>query len=194
MTLHITPFYGTDYTASGVTLDAWVTKNSSQLFPDNTSTWYTTNDATFEFTGVQLEVGSVPTEFEHRTYGDELARCQRYYYKHAFGTSVAPAGQPGNDDYPVGMCAIYTTSNGFGYIQYPVTMRALPTLDVATGSGYYDVYANNGNDGFNDVGAQKFGTTCAVVNYTDGFSKDTGHAGWIQVDNANAYIAFSAEL
>ena len=78
MTLHITPFYGTDYTASGVTLDAWVTKVSSQLFPDNTSTWYTTNDATFEFTGVQLEVGSVPTEFEHRSYGDELQRCSRY--------------------------------------------------------------------------------------------------------------------
>jgi hypothetical protein len=32
-------------------------------------------------TGVQLEVGKNATEFEHRSYGEELALCQRYYYK-----------------------------------------------------------------------------------------------------------------
>jgi len=41
-------------------------------FMDNTS-----NE--FHLTGVQLEIGSIATEFEHRSYGDELARCKRYY-------------------------------------------------------------------------------------------------------------------
>ena len=41
-----------------------------------------TNAATFYVTGVQLEVGDVATDFEHRSYGDELARCQRYYETH----------------------------------------------------------------------------------------------------------------
>jgi hypothetical protein len=40
-----------------------------------------TNGATFDITGVQLEVGKNATEFEHRSYGEELALCQRYYQK-----------------------------------------------------------------------------------------------------------------
>ena len=40
-----------------------------------------TTNATWKITGIQFEVGSVATPFEHRSYGDELARCQRYYTK-----------------------------------------------------------------------------------------------------------------
>ena len=72
-------FYGTGLTASGVSLTAWNTYDVTALMPDNTSTWYTTNDATLEITGVQLEVGSQATPFEHRSYGEELSLCQRYY-------------------------------------------------------------------------------------------------------------------
>jgi hypothetical protein len=75
----IAPFWGTDLTASSVNLNQWATFASSTRAPDYTSTWYTTNDATFEITGVQLEVGSVATDFEHRSFAEELIRCQRYY-------------------------------------------------------------------------------------------------------------------
>ena len=44
----------------------------------------TTTNATWEITGVQFEVGSVATEFEHRSETEELALCKRYY--HALST------------------------------------------------------------------------------------------------------------
>tara|TARA_R100001440_G_scaffold28384_1_gene46016 strand:+ start:4703 stop:5836 length:1134 start_codon:yes stop_codon:yes gene_type:complete len=72
------PFAGTSYTASGVALNTWAAFASGTRFPDHTSTWYTTNDATLEITGVQLEVGSVATDFEHKSFAQELALCQRY--------------------------------------------------------------------------------------------------------------------
>ena len=75
------PFQGTDFTASSVSLNTWAAYASATRTPDATSTWYTTNDATLEITGFQLEVGSAATPFEHRSYAENLVRCQRYYYK-----------------------------------------------------------------------------------------------------------------
>ena len=77
----IAAFWGTDYTDSSVTENAWAAYSGSTRMKDNTSTWYTTNDATLELTGFQLEVGSVATPFEHRSFADELSRCQRYFAK-----------------------------------------------------------------------------------------------------------------
>ena len=72
-------FAGTDFTASSVTLNQWAAYSSGNRMPDHPTTWYTTNDATLEITGVQLEVGPVATPFEHRSFADELLRCKRYF-------------------------------------------------------------------------------------------------------------------
>tara|TARA_R100000742_G_C4275606_1_gene96184 strand:+ start:666 stop:2117 length:1452 start_codon:yes stop_codon:yes gene_type:complete len=111
------PFFGTDYTTSGKTLNAWAAYSGSDRSPDNTSTWYTTNDSTFEITGVQLEVGEAATEFEHRSYGEELARCQRYYYKSDMFHSACMTYTPGSGDHQ------FTRMN----TDHPVTMRANPS-------------------------------------------------------------------
>ena len=88
--IYLYPFAGTDNTES-ITLNQWSTNTTCG--PDMTSTWYTTNDSTFAITGVQLEVGSVATPFEHRSAGDELARCKRYYEQfNSEGLSEAPFG------------------------------------------------------------------------------------------------------
>ena len=74
----IAPYWGASYTGS-VNANEWSTYTSSARTPNNTSTWYTTNDATFLITGVQLEVGGQVTPFEHTTKSEELNECFRYY-------------------------------------------------------------------------------------------------------------------
>jgi hypothetical protein len=72
-------FYGTDYTDSGSTMNAWKTYSGSSQGTDMASTWLTAGASTFDITGVQLELGSVATDFEHRTEAEEALRCKRYY-------------------------------------------------------------------------------------------------------------------
>lgn len=72
-------FWGGDFTSPTVTLDTWAEFDSTARTTDMTNTWAGTTDATFDITGVQLEVGSVATPFEHRSYGDEFRKCLRYF-------------------------------------------------------------------------------------------------------------------
>ena len=81
LSIYLYPYIGASYTTANSDTETWVTGTSGNYANDMTSTWYTTNDATFEVTGLQLEVGSVATDFEHLSYADELRRCQRYFYK-----------------------------------------------------------------------------------------------------------------
>ena len=77
----------------------------------------------FQITGVQLEVGSVATEFEHRSFGEELALCQRYYqYSDFTGSTLGLAGRG-------------SSSTDVSYIAFPtkVEMRTSPSLTFSGG-------------------------------------------------------------
>ncbi len=129
LTLYLWPWSGTNRTDSGNTLNAWQAYSSGNRMPDNTSTWWTTNDATFELTGVQLEVSDHATEFEHRSYGDELARCMRYYWTSNKNTYLFQ----------------YSETYKRIEIYFPVPMRALPTYDH-TGSNITADSSSNQNE------------------------------------------------
>jgi hypothetical protein len=87
------------------------------------------------FTGIQLEVGEQATPFEHRSFGEELALCQRYYWHtYSYGT---PAGTTFNQDYEAPIIIIGTGNHGMGVCNaiYPVEMRAVPTVSFYGSDG-----------------------------------------------------------
>jgi len=122
MEFHWDMFRGTDFSDSGVSLNTWATYASGTRTPDQTSTWWETNDATWEITGIQVEVGSQATAFEHRSFGDELALCQRYYYKHPIVDGIGP------------YLLQYHPSHKFVHDFFPVMMRDVPTSTVTFSS------------------------------------------------------------
>ena len=129
-------YLGTSYTGT-ITLNQWGAFAGATRTPDNTSTWYTTDDATFEITGVQLEVGSVATDFEHRSYGQELALCQRYYTR--------LTGSGGNEMHFTGSTK-HQQYVSCSRVELPTTMRTAPSISF---SGTRDIYFySNDNSGF----------------------------------------------
>ena len=187
--VNIAAFWGTDFTASNVTEDAWGTWSSSSRVKDMTSTWYTTNDATLEITGVQLEVGSVATDFEHRSFAEELALCQRYFYMLADHD-----GQTHNACFGRGESLNSTTVAIQPY--YPVTMRDAPSaVTTATASPSFLAYEFNsyyhvtGNWNIHATSPQT-GQVYATTNDMGGNNKPMR----VQTDASVAKLGFDAEL
>ena len=89
-----------------------------------------TLNATWQITGVQLEVGDTATPFEHRSYGDELARCQRYYWKGELNSGPTYLTNGAN------------IRLGCGFV-LPTIMRAIPTGTVVSNE-----HAGNSNAGY----------------------------------------------
>jgi hypothetical protein len=121
--------FGVGTTFSG-TAGAWAGTNL--ISATGATSVVGTNGATFYITGVQLEAGTVATPFERRSYGQELALCQRYYI-----AETLPAIRYGRD---VASSRLSTV-----WVDFPVTMRATPTTtQVTSGSvGTQTVSASN---------------------------------------------------
>ena len=77
--INLLGIWGTDKTASDAAPNTWGAWDGAKRSTDQATTWYTTNDATFEITGVQLEVGASASDFNHRSFAQELQLCHRYF-------------------------------------------------------------------------------------------------------------------
>ena len=130
--INIAAFWGTDYTDNSVTENVWATHSSGARMKDNTSTWYTTNDATFEITGIQLEVGDSASDFQHRSIAEELVLCKRYFQKYNSITQWHYTNGSYNPQTP---------------FIFPVEMRAAPTATVN------QTYNDNGTISYSNITA-----------------------------------------
>jgi hypothetical protein len=71
---------GSNYTSGTLNSTSWANVTTANR-AGGIDSFYSSTSNEIYITGVQLEVGDTATEFEHRSYGDELARCMRYYEK-----------------------------------------------------------------------------------------------------------------
>ena len=176
-------FGGTDYTDNSITNNAWATWASNQRSKDQTATWYTTNDSTLEITGVQLEVGSVATPFEHRSFGDELRLCQRYLQR--VNGSLTGVGANATS-----IRANYTPI---------VNFRASPSISGNNGVTFNDPGVASPTQTSFDCGIQftygptRVGITLGFGNFPSNGQTAQGKP-YIQWDSATDYIDFDAEL
>ena len=111
---------GTGATNSG-TAGAWAA--TGYVSATGATSIVGTNAATWYVTGVQLEAGSAATPFERRQYGQELALCQRYYYKATGGNNI-----------PLGLGQVTAATTALVYVAFPVPMRTAPSALDQTGT------------------------------------------------------------
>jgi len=106
------------------TAGAWVASRVQAV--TGQTQWSATNGATFYITGVQLEIGTVPTAFELRSYTKELLLCQRYYFRKTSATVNIEA------------FAVGIGSGGGIYCIYslPVAMRVQPSCEISSASHF----------------------------------------------------------
>ena len=183
--IYLIPYYGTDYTDNGMNASAWNTY-SNNFCPDMASTWLTAGASTFDVTGMQLEVGSVATDFEHRSFAQELQLCQRYYYRESIE----------NTEYFNGLGKADSDGNSIDLnLKFPVTMRTTPTAVEQAGSGTN--YLIRGSSTLQCTGVPTYGDA-TQHSATIRFTKSSHGISTNNVANCGAwgasFLGFSAEL
>ena len=142
-----------------------------------------TSGATWYITGLQLEVGSQATPFEHASsFGEQLALCQRYYYRRTFPSTYL--------NYSIA----YGTTDIQGTAFHPVQMRASPTLSfdgvLKASQGNAEIYSSSG------FSFTSFSTNDSLGFYTSGsaFSGLTQFRGYMIATDTNDYMEVKSEL
>ena len=141
-------------------------------FGSNENAW------TINITGIQFELGSVATEFEHRPFGEERDLCLRYFWK------VTPAYSFQG--------TLWTSNNYHSCIQFPVPMRTFPTY-TDSGAANFTLFG---------AGAAYSSNAQATLDQTSLYNTEikvwsasaSSSSAFIRLNNSPAFMAFDAEL
>ena len=159
LTLHFA-LAGSTSSSNAASSDSTAWSSTRSDYRDNIGNLLSSTSNAFYVTGVQLEVGEKATPFEHRSYGDELARCQRYFYAYEL-LGVTLVG--GN----TALCN--------GSVYFPVEMRAAPTLTSSSVDRMTNIGEANHN-GTYTFGSNIVEKTHCAINYSRS-SGDTWNQG-----------------
>ena len=165
--------------ASGSTYDS---TNSTSWADYSTSNWagghaqdgvITTTNATWQLTGVQLEVGEQATPFEHRSFGEELALCQRYYQK-SYADNVAPSTVTNNGAFWTNIIRNASNQN-YWHVQTYQTMRSQPSVTThSPATGTSGKFENDTDGADRDSAVSNTSNTGFSIRPNSGTSNDLG--------------------
>jgi hypothetical protein len=188
---------GTWLTNNSIGLRVWFSLGTGSTYLGTSGSWaatgyygatgqtnlIATTGATFYITGVQLEVGTVATSFDYRSYGTELGLCQRYFFR---------MQNDGSSTNFYSLSAEGATAGAGNGGSFPVTLRAIPTVTLGAG---VRVYFPSSSVQTPTINSNRCGTTTAALSVTwTGTAATLGQAGSLYNNVANGYIDHSSEL
>ena len=160
----------------------------SSLWAGGHITQMMTDNDVWQLTGVQLEVGENATDFEYRSYGEELALCQRYFIR-----MDGSSGGLSTGDGAIATLAMWSSGNAYGPIFLPGEMRVAPSLSDWNDLVWYhkgNTYTiTSGNIHF--AGSCTNRVECRIINVTNGVA---GECGWLRVNSSGGHMDFNSEL
>ena len=156
---------GTDIT-SGSSPTAWAAYSAPVYAAGHNVNFADSTSNDFYITGIQLEVDSTnsgkPSDYEHRSYSDELNRCLRYYYRMPYKSGTF-----------IGVGTAWNSDSSGGTFSVPVPMRVSPTFTVNAGGDFETTQV------FGDT------QTCSAVSMPYGSSFPHNMMSWRGEANGN---------
>jgi len=167
--------FGSDF---NTTANTWTTGNDYST--TNQVNWMDSTSNNFYLTEVQLEIGDKATPFEHRSFGDELARCERYFQRFVAVQNYTA--------FSVAFSSSATTAKG--HLKFNGKMRSNPTITQSnTGFNYGPQVA------FSSFNTLYTGNDLSWIDMNIGSVGSAGQLGnWNANNNINAYVQMDAEL
>jgi hypothetical protein len=185
---------GSDFTSGTLNSTSWAS-NTDANRAVGIGSFFSSTSNDFYITGVQLEVGDTATDFEHRTFGDELQRCSRYYQKTKAASDTTKH---------FGLVFIGADAGGtsYGTLAVPLvtTMRTVPSLETTGTVSNYALWVKNAATALSTFSVDT-GIDDGTINgqfYLNAFasvSAGAGSCGAVRANGtADAYVALDAEL
>jgi hypothetical protein len=184
MEIAFAQFWGTNYThPSEPTYNQWSTWDSAKRalnYGTAMDDWYETNDAEFELTGVQLEVGKVANDYKFQSLHEVMLECKRYY--HLLPGSNATFANCFNGCYnsDTELVASYW---------FPNEMRGSPSFEYGSALSDFDWEPHDEQP--NNLSLRASNTRMASIQSTGHTDNNRqGHAAVLTIDNPDGYVAF----
>ena len=181
---------GSNFTG-GTPSESWTDLANNERGAHCNADFYDSTSNYFRVTGVQLELGKNATEFEHRSYGEELALCERYFEK-IWQNNNSQSPNSGGDGYNTIASGAHNGSYGYYVWKFRTQKRVRPSLD------YVGKFRVIGGGSITNLTINEFyspGLDAGRIRSSH--SGSTGQAFVLEFDggnSSNGYLSATAEL